>query len=169
MQGRNHRIGEVWPRYRRLFADAGLSEVRLPVEAPHRNHIYNQFVIRVPQRDRLRAHLDAQGIGTEIYYPVPFHLQACFASLGYAPGAFPHAERAANETLALPIFVVPGITKLAEDGDTLEINYTDGVVRNTKSGNTLPLARLLAPREGATLALSARTLSSGRRQMIVRV
>ena len=91
-------------RYRRLFADAGLSEVRLPVEAPHRNHIYNQFVIRVPQRDRLRAHLDAQGIGTEIYYPVPFHLQKCFADLGYAQGAFPIAEAAANDSLALPIF-----------------------------------------------------------------
>lgn len=91
-------------RYRRLFADAGLSEVRLPVEAPHRNHIYNQFVIRVPERDRLRAYLDAQGIGTEIYYPVPFHLQKCFADLGYKPGAFPVAEAAANESLALPIY-----------------------------------------------------------------
>ncbi|MFM8534894.1 MAG: DegT/DnrJ/EryC1/StrS family aminotransferase, partial [Acidimicrobiia bacterium] len=91
-------------RYRTLFADAGLAEVRLPVEAPHRNHIYNQFVIRVPDRDRLRAHLDASGIGTEVYYPVPFHLQRCFADLGDRRGAFPVAEAAAQESLALPIY-----------------------------------------------------------------
>ena len=91
-------------RYRALFAAASLSEVALPVEAPERNHIYNQFVIRVPRRDQLRAHLDAARIGTEIYYPVPFHLQECFKSLGYSQGAFPVAEAAANDSLALPIY-----------------------------------------------------------------
>jgi dTDP-4-amino-4,6-dideoxygalactose transaminase len=91
-------------RYRALFADAGLAEVTLPVEAPARTHIYNQFVIRVPERDRLKNHLDAAGIGTEIYYPVPFHLQQCFAGLGYQPGAFPVAEAAATSSLALPIY-----------------------------------------------------------------
>ena len=92
-------------RYRRLFADAGLDgRVTLPVEPAGRYHIYNQFVIRVPARDRLREHLEARAIGTEIYYPVPFHLQECFASLGYRPGAFPEAERAGRETLALPIY-----------------------------------------------------------------
>jgi dTDP-4-amino-4,6-dideoxygalactose transaminase len=91
-------------RYRALFADAGLNDVTLPVEAPHRTHIYNQFVIRVPERDRLKAHLDAAGIGTEIYYPVPFHLQECFAGLGYQAGAFPAAEAAASSSLALPIY-----------------------------------------------------------------
>ena len=91
-------------RYRALFAGAGLDQVTLPVEAPDRTHIYNQFVIRVPDRDRLRAHLDAAGIGTEVYYPVPFHLQACFAGLGYAAGAFPVAEAAALQSLALPIY-----------------------------------------------------------------
>ena len=91
-------------RYRALFAAAGVGEVTLPVEAPERTHIYNQFVIRVPERDRLRAHLDAAGIGTEVYYPVPFHLQRCFADLGYNAGAFPVAEAAASSSLALPIY-----------------------------------------------------------------
>ena len=91
-------------RYRALFADARLQDVSLPVEAPHRTHIYNQFVIRVPRRDQLKAHLDAAGIGTEIYYPVPFHLQECFRDLGYQPGAFPVAEAQANDSLALPIY-----------------------------------------------------------------
>ena len=91
-------------RYRALFADAGLAEVTVPVEAPHRTHSYNQFVIRVPERDRLKKHLDAAGIGTEIYYPVPFHMQQCFAELGYKPGAFPVAEAAASSSLALPIY-----------------------------------------------------------------
>ena len=91
-------------RYRALFADAGLSEVVLPVEAPNRTHIYNQFVIRVPQRDQLRAHLDKAGIGSEVYYPVPFHLQECFKDLGYKRGAFPEAEAAASDSLALPIY-----------------------------------------------------------------
>ena len=91
-------------RYRALFADAGLSHVTLPCEAPERTHIYNQFVIRVPERDRLRAHLDAAGIGTEVYYPVPFHLQECFAGLGYKAAAFPVAEAAAQQSLALPIY-----------------------------------------------------------------
>jgi dTDP-4-amino-4,6-dideoxygalactose transaminase len=92
-------------RYRALFADRGLCDtVTLPVEAPNRTHIYNQFVVRVPQRHRLRAHLEQQGIGTEVYYPVPFHKQTCFSGLGYVDGTFPHAETAARESLALPIY-----------------------------------------------------------------
>jgi dTDP-4-amino-4,6-dideoxygalactose transaminase len=92
-------------RYTTLFADlqaAGL--VTLPTEPDGSHHIYNQYVIRIPDRDRVRRELAARGIGTEVYYPVPFHLQECFAGLGYAKGAFPHAEAAATTSLALPIY-----------------------------------------------------------------
>jgi dTDP-4-amino-4,6-dideoxygalactose transaminase len=92
--------------YRALFADAGLSErVSLPGAVEDR-HIYNQFVVRVAadQRDALRTYLTEAGVGTEIYYPVPLHLQKCFANLGHREGDFPEAERAANETIALPIY-----------------------------------------------------------------
>jgi len=92
-------------RYRTLFRDAGLvGDVRLPSEPADCRHIYNQFVIRVGNRDGLRAHLDERGIGTEIYYPVPFHMQPCFADLGHRRGDFPKSERAASESLALPIY-----------------------------------------------------------------
>jgi dTDP-4-amino-4,6-dideoxygalactose transaminase len=92
-------------RYRALFRQAGLLDgVTLPPDPADRRHIYNQFVIRAANRDGLKAHLDERGIGTEIYYPVPFHLQPCFADLGYCRGDFPKAERAAAESLALPIY-----------------------------------------------------------------
>jgi dTDP-4-amino-4,6-dideoxygalactose transaminase len=92
-------------RYRTLFQAAGLdSSVTLPDAPADRLHIFNQFVIRTPDRDGLKRHLDELGIGNEIYYPVPFHLQPCFADLGYRPGAFPHAERAAQESLAIPVY-----------------------------------------------------------------
>jgi dTDP-4-amino-4,6-dideoxygalactose transaminase len=93
--------------YRMLFATHGLERsVSLPVEHPQGFHVYNQFVIRVAAeiRDELRAHLAERKVGTEIYYPIPLHLQACFAALGHRPGDFPHAEAAATETIALPIY-----------------------------------------------------------------
>jgi dTDP-4-amino-4,6-dideoxygalactose transaminase len=89
-------------RYRELFVRAGSSRVSLPADTP--GHIYNQFVIRAEERDKLRAHLKEQGIETEIYYPVPLHLQECFRDLGYGKGDFPHSEAAASASLALPIY-----------------------------------------------------------------
>lgn len=92
--------------YRRLFTNAGLAEkMGLPFERDNVRHTYNQYVIRVPgRRDELRTYLAEQGIGTDIYYPVPLHLQECFAYLGGRSGDFPESEKAAAETLALPIF-----------------------------------------------------------------
>lgn len=93
-------------KYRQLFTDAGLNEeVATPLERSNARHIYNQYVIRVSgRRDELRAFLAENGIGTDIYYPVPLHLQECFRYLGYRAGDLPQAEKAAKETLALPIY-----------------------------------------------------------------
>lgn len=91
--------------YDGAFSAAKLGErVTTPYAIPGARHIYNQYVVRVQDRDRLREHLTAAGVGTEIYYPVPLHLQKCFAYLGYSQGDLPESERAANETIALPIY-----------------------------------------------------------------
>ncbi len=100
--------------YAGLFAEEGLDGLAtLPAEAPGYRHVYNQYVIRVPSeaRDPLRSHLAGRKVGTEIYYPIPLHLQPCFASLGHAPGDFPEAELAAAETIALPMY--PELTEAA--------------------------------------------------------
>jgi dTDP-4-amino-4,6-dideoxygalactose transaminase len=94
-------------RYTELFAGAGLDGfISLPPHVIDGRHIWNQYIVRIPggQRDALRQFLTENQIGTEIYYPVPLHLQACFADQGYGLGSLPHTETAAKETLALPIF-----------------------------------------------------------------
>jgi len=95
-------------RYTELFRDAGLAPASLerPIDLPKvvaNRHVFNQYVIRALRRDDLQSHLAARGVGTEVYYPVPLHLQECFSYLGLPPGSFPESERAARETLALPI------------------------------------------------------------------
>jgi len=91
--------------YNRLFKERGLKDqLRTPSEDFPR-HVYNQYVVRIQKnRNELRSFLSENNISTEIYYPLPLHLQRCFASLGYKKGAFPESEKAANETIALPIF-----------------------------------------------------------------
>jgi dTDP-4-amino-4,6-dideoxygalactose transaminase len=95
-------------RYRMFFTMNNLEAfVKLPAERQGNFHIYNQYVVRVPQRDALMAHLEDRGFSTRIYYPLPLHLQKCFAFLGYKPGDMPESERLSQESLALPIF--PGL------------------------------------------------------------
>jgi dTDP-4-amino-4,6-dideoxygalactose transaminase len=90
--------------YDGAFAESLKGKVATPYAVPGCRHIFNQYVIRVQQRDALRDFLTQRNVGTEIYYPVPLHLQKCFEYLGYKAGDFPESERAALETLALPIY-----------------------------------------------------------------
>jgi dTDP-4-amino-4,6-dideoxygalactose transaminase len=100
--------------YKKLFSESGLSSSGGPITPPSevegRYHIYNQFVIRAKDRDGLREYLAGSGIGTEIYYPVPLHLQECYMDLGYKKGDFVASEEAADTTLALPVY-----SELTED------------------------------------------------------
>jgi dTDP-4-amino-4,6-dideoxygalactose transaminase len=97
-------------RYAELFHGRGLSQVvGLPEVAAHCTHVYNQYVIRAPRRDQLKAFFDQRGVPSAIYYPWPLHLQPAFDYLGYRRGDLPHSEAASREALALPIF--PEITK----------------------------------------------------------
>ncbi|HEX2855284.1 MAG TPA: DegT/DnrJ/EryC1/StrS family aminotransferase [Opitutaceae bacterium] len=97
-------------RYHALLADTPL---RLPREAAWAESVYHLYVVRHPRRDDLRAHLEKQGVGTALHYPLPLHLQKCFANLGYKAGDFPVAERAARECLSLPIY--PELTDAQQD------------------------------------------------------
>jgi dTDP-4-amino-4,6-dideoxygalactose transaminase len=83
---------------------AGLSQVRAPVVDAANEHIFHQYTLRVERRDELQAHLKARGVGTAVYYPVPLHLQPCFAHLGYRAGRLPVSEQAAGEVLSLPVY-----------------------------------------------------------------
>lgn len=110
--------------YDAAFAHAVPKEtLRTPHALPGARHIYNQYAVRVRDRDALRQHLAAQGVGTEIYYPVPLHLQECFAYLGGKSGDMPHSERAAEETLALPIFPELRETQLQYVVDSIAAYY----------------------------------------------
>jgi dTDP-4-amino-4,6-dideoxygalactose transaminase len=118
----NQQRRERAARYGQLFLDSGLASgiagaaaaspapastkdgLVLPYVAPRATHVFHQYVIRAPRRDALRDYLTARGIGSEIYYPVPLHLQVALKDLGYKPGDFPQAELAAAEVLALPIY-----------------------------------------------------------------
>ena len=108
----NEQRRTVAARYDALFTKAGIAEtgpypgrgVVLPREVANAKHVWHQYVIRIQQRDALREFLTTRGIGSEIYYPVPLHLQPALKKLGYGEGDFPEAERAAREALALPMF-----------------------------------------------------------------
>jgi dTDP-4-amino-4,6-dideoxygalactose transaminase len=110
IEGWNQQRRQRATTYDRLLADAGLlskqsnSQVRPLVTSPHTFHVFHQYVIRVTRRDELRKFLGERKIGTEVYYPIPLHLQPCFAYLGYSVGDLPESERAATEVLALPMF-----------------------------------------------------------------
>jgi len=112
-------------RYRALFHARGLAEsgtrprngIILPPEVPGAHHVWHQYVIRCARRDALRDFLTAHNIGSEIYYPVPLHMQTALKSLGYVEGDFPEAERAAREVLAIPIF-----PELREDEQQTVVN-----------------------------------------------
>lgn len=103
-------------RYQELFRDAQLQEtIQLPYQDPRALHVWNQYGIRVPygRRDALKQHLTQMGVGCEIYYPVPLHMQECFADLGYSLGCLPHTETASREILHLPIY--PELTEQEQD------------------------------------------------------
>ncbi len=91
--------------YKTLFAEHGLNDlIGLPSIPPACTHVYNQFVVRAPRRDQLRHFLDTEGIATDVYYPLPLHLQPAFSYLGHSLGSFPQAEKASSEVVALPVY-----------------------------------------------------------------
>jgi len=124
-------------RYHQLMQEQGIDGVvELPSQGPEQHHIYNQFVIRVPggKRDEVLNGLKKQGIGCAIYYPKPLHLQECFSSLRYQAGELPESERAANETIALPIFAELGADRQERVVSTLRNVLADvGLIQPQKS------------------------------------
>lgn len=106
-------------RYRQLFAQTKYGDsVVLPPTKPGNFHVYNQFTIRVPKRDELRTFLKEKGVGTEVYYPLPMHLQNCYRELGHQKGSFPVSEQAAEEVMSIPIY--PELTE-SQQGYVVEM------------------------------------------------
>jgi dTDP-4-amino-4,6-dideoxygalactose transaminase len=118
-------------RYTQLLGDASIRfPVVTPLVRPEGRHIFHQYMIRVPEhRDALSAHLKQNGIGTKIYYPIPLHLQDCFAYLGYKTGQLPESERAAKEVMALPIF--PELSEAQQDHVVETIQNFDPILTVT--------------------------------------
>jgi dTDP-4-amino-4,6-dideoxygalactose transaminase len=106
-------------RYQLLFQDllSSVKGLKLPTIQYQNRHIFHQYVIRVPERDRLKKFLAEEGIGTDIYYPVPLHLQECYSFLKYRRGDLPNSEKASEEVLALPIY-----PELTEDQQTAVVD-----------------------------------------------
>lgn len=111
-------------RYERLFTQAQLLDrVALPKTAKGNYHVFNQYTIRAQRRDALRNYLQENGVGTEVYYPIPLHFQPCYRDLGYRKGAFPESERAAEEVLSLPIYAELADEQLAYVVDMIATFY----------------------------------------------
>jgi dTDP-4-amino-4,6-dideoxygalactose transaminase len=107
-------------KYDQWFKQAGLlNRVTLPVTRAGNFHVYNQYTIRASQRDDLRTYLKDKGVGTEIYYPLPMHLQNCYKDLGHTKGSFPVSEQAAEQVLSLPIYAELTDSQLSYVVDTI--------------------------------------------------
>jgi dTDP-4-amino-4,6-dideoxygalactose transaminase len=112
-------------RYEKLFHELELKEfVQIPTSLPENVHVYNQYVVRVKKRDELRAFLSQNDIGSEVYYPVPLHLQKCYEFLGHKKGDFPESEKAALETLALPVYPELSPDQIQFVAETIKKFYT---------------------------------------------
>jgi dTDP-4-amino-4,6-dideoxygalactose transaminase len=112
-------------RYGELFSESKAAEiVQLPEAVSGRGHTFNQFVVRVPKRDELRSYLLERGIGCAVYYPIPLHMQPCFADLGHGEGDLPVSERASREVLALPVFPELAEAELTEVVGAIEGFFT---------------------------------------------
>jgi dTDP-4-amino-4,6-dideoxygalactose transaminase len=136
-------------RYAQMFAERGLVQhgvLALPCDmlsaicraATDCRHTYNQFVIRAMRRDDLREYLKANGVTTEVYYPLPMHQQECFSYLNYCDGELPHSERAARETLALPVYAELTDAQSEHVVETTAA-FLEGTVKPHSTGKTKPV------------------------------
>jgi dTDP-4-amino-4,6-dideoxygalactose transaminase len=119
-------------RYQLLFQDllSSVKSIKLPSVQYHNRHIFHQYVIRVPERDRLKKFLTEDGVGTDIYYPIPLHLQECYAFMKHQRGDLPNSEKASEEVLALPIY-----PELTEDQQLMVVDRIKAFYRK-RTGRT---------------------------------